>query len=107
MVKVTDSHRLRAAEGDTIKIANLYCLHGKERIPVQQAVPGDICAIAKLNEIEPDTIPHERHEDDNIEMSGMSLPTPLVGFTLCAKKRGDEQKLSEVLTRRDLFLLLA
>jgi elongation factor G len=30
-------------------------------------------------------------------MSGVTLPTPLVGFALRAKTRGDEQKLSDVL----------
>lgn len=88
---------LVGADGKSVKIAHLYRLQGKERIPVQQAMPGDICAIAKLNEIEPDAILHERHEDDAVELSGMTLPTPLVGFALRAKKRGDEQKLSDVL----------
>ncbi|HRJ54191.1 MAG TPA: elongation factor G [Candidatus Thiothrix moscowensis] len=88
---------LAGVDGKAIKIAHLYRLQGKERIAVQQAVAGDICAIAKINEIELGTILHERHEDDGVAMSGMTLPTPLVGFALRAKKRGDEQKLSEVL----------
>ncbi|MEB4591978.1 elongation factor G [Candidatus Thiothrix sp. Deng01] len=88
---------LVGADGKSVKIAHLYRLQGKERIPVTQAVPGDICAIAKINEIEPDAILHERHEDDNVGIGGVTLPTPLVGFALRAKKRGDEQKLSEVL----------
>ncbi len=91
------SQVLVGAEGKTIKIAHLYRLQGKERIAITQAMPGDICAIAKINEIEPDNILHERHEDDGVELSGISLPTPLVGFALRAKKRGDEQKLSDVL----------
>ncbi|MGB3917507.1 MAG: elongation factor G [Thiothrix litoralis] len=91
------SQVLVGAEGKPVKIGHLYRLQGKERIPVQQAVAGDICAVAKINEIEPDTILHERHEDDGVELSGMTLPTPLVGFALRAKKRGDEQKLSDVL----------
>lgn len=88
---------LIGADGNPVKIAHLYRLQGKERVPIQQAVPGDICAIAKINDMEPDSILHERHEDDSIALSGMMLPTPLVGFALRAKKRGDEQKLSEVL----------
>ncbi|EIJ36907.1 elongation factor G [Thiothrix nivea] len=91
------SQVLIGADGSSVKIAHLYRLQGKERIPVQQALPGDICAVAKINEIEPDTILHERHEDDGVAMSAMTLPTPLVGFALRAKKRGDEQKLSDVL----------
>ena len=91
------SQVLIGAEGKPVKISHLYRLQGKERIPVTQAIAGDICAVAKIGEIEPDTILHERHEDDGIEISGMTLPTPLVGLALRAKKRGDEQKLSEVL----------
>lgn len=91
------SQVLVGAEGKPVKIAHLYRLQGKERIAITQAGPGDICAIAKLNEIEPEVILHERHEDDGIEMAGVTLPTPLVGFALRAKKRGDEQKLSDVL----------
>lgn len=91
------SQVLVGAEGKSVKIAHLYRLQGKERIPVTQAMPGDICAVAKISEIEPDAILHEQHEDDGIEVSRMTLPTPLVGFALRAKKRGDEQKLSDVL----------
>jgi elongation factor G len=60
-------------------------------------VPGDICAIAKVDEIQFDHILHDSAEDAHIHAKPLELPVPVFGLAVQSKKRGDEQKVSDVL----------
>jgi elongation factor G len=64
---------------------------------VSEAVPGDICAIAKVEEIQFDHILHDAAEDAHIHAKPLELPTSVFGLAVQPKKRGDEQKVSDVL----------
>ena len=88
---------LIGSDGKSVRIAHLFRLQGKERIEVDVALPGDICAVAKLDELETNTILHASHNDDTVAIPQLSLPTPLVGLALSAKSRGHEQKLFDVM----------
>ena len=72
-------------------------LRGKTQVEVAEAVPGDICAIAKMDEIQFDHILHDSAEDAHIHARPLELPTPVFGLAVQPKKRGDEQKVSDVL----------
>ena len=80
-----------------IKPGHLYLLRGKQQIEVSEAVPGDICAIAKVEDIQFDHILHDSAEDAHIHAKPLELPTSVFGLALLPKKRGDEQKVSDVL----------
>ncbi len=82
-----------------IKIAHLYQLQGKEHIEVSQAVPGDICAVPKIDELHFDAVLHDSHDEDHHHLKSVSFPPPMLGLAIHAEKRGDEQKLSESLHR--------
>ncbi len=82
-----------------IKIAHLYQLQGKEHIEVSQAVPGDICAVPKIDELHFDAVLHDSHDEDHFHLKSVSFPPPMLGLAIHAEKRGDEQKLSESLHR--------
>jgi elongation factor G len=82
-----------------IKIAHLYQLQGKEHIEVAQAVPGDICAVPKIDELHFDAVLHDSHDEDHYHLKSVSFPPPMLGLAIHAEKRGDEQKLSESLHR--------
>ncbi len=82
-----------------IKIAHLYQLQGKEHIEVAQAVPGDICAVPKIDELHFDAVLHDSHDEDHHHLKSVSFPPPMLGLAIHAEKRGDEQKLSESLHR--------
>lgn len=84
-------------EGKPVKVAHLLSVHGKEHVEIDAAVAGDICALAKLDELEQDMVLHEQHEQDTIAPADLHYPTPLVGLALKAKRRGDAQKIAEVL----------
>jgi elongation factor G len=80
-----------------IKPGHLYLLRGKQQIEVSEAVPGDICAIAKVEDIQYDHILHDSAEDAHVHAKPLELPTSVFGLALQPKKRGDEQKVSDVL----------
>jgi elongation factor G len=80
-----------------IKPGHLYLLRGKQQTEVSEAVPGDICAIAKVDEIQFDHILHDAAEDAHIRARPLELPTSVFGLAVQPKKRGDEQKVSDVM----------
>jgi len=80
-----------------IKPGHLYLLRGKTQVEVSEAVPGDICAIAKVDDIQFDHILHDSPGDAHIHAKPLDLPTSVFGLALQPKKRGDEQKVSDVL----------
>lgn len=81
------------------KVAHLYMMQGKEQVEVQQAVPGDICAVAKVEEIGFDAVLHDAAEDDHIHLLPPPFPQPIFGLAIEPKKRGDEQRMWEVLQK--------
>lgn len=81
------------------KVSHLYLMQGKEQVEVQQAVPGDICAVAKVEEITFDAVLHDAAEDDHIHLLPPPFPQPIFGLAIEPKKRGDEQRMWEVLQK--------
>src|SRR5436190_2524038 len=80
-----------------IKAGHLYQLRGKTQVEVSEAIPGDICAIAKIDEIQFDHVLHDSAEDAQVHARPLELPTSVFGLAVQPKKRGDEQKVSDVL----------
>jgi elongation factor G len=70
---------------------------GAKYVEVDQAVPGDLAAIAKVDEIVFDCVLHDSHDEDQIHMSPLEFPVPMHGFAITPKRRGDEQRISDVL----------
>jgi len=81
------------------KVGHLLRLQGKDHEEVAEAIPGDICAVAKVDELEFDSVLHDSHEHDRIQMTSLDLPAPMHGLAIHAKARGDEQKLSDALSK--------
>src|SRR4029079_11166153 len=96
--RMTAGMQLYVGEGrKPIKPAHLYLWRGKTQTEVHEAIPGDICAIAKVDEIQFDHILHDSAEDAHVHARPLELPTPVFGLAVQPKKRGDEQKVSDVL----------
>ena len=96
--RLTPGMQLYVGEGrKPFKPGHLYMLRGKTQVEVSEAVPGDICAIAKVDEIQFDQILHDSPEDAHIRARPLELPTSVFGLAVQPKKRGDEQKVSDVL----------
>jgi len=81
------------------KVGHLLMLQGGKTLDVPSAVPGDIAAVAKVDEIEFDCVLHDSHDEDQIHMRPLEFPTPMSGVAIQPKRRGDEQRISEVLNK--------
>ncbi|MFZ5557870.1 MAG: elongation factor G [Pseudomonadota bacterium] len=92
-----DSQLLVGDARKPFKVGHLFMLRGKEHVEVDRAIPGDICAVAKVDDIAFDSVLHDHHDEDRIHLRPLEFPNPIYGLALESTKRGDEQKLSEVL----------
>ena len=57
-----------------IKIAHLYRLFGKDTSEIASAIPGDICAVAKVDELHLDAVLHDSHDEDQYHLQARGLP---------------------------------
>ncbi len=80
-----------------IKIAHLYRLLGKETSEMSAAQPGDICAIAKVDELHLDAVLHDSHDEDQYHLKPVVFPPPMLGLAIEPERRGDEQRLADTL----------
>ncbi len=77
------------------KVGHLFHIHGKEHPEIAVGIPGDLCAVAKVDDIHRDVMLHDSHDEDEIHLRPLRFPTPLFGLAIRAATRGDEQKLSD------------
>ena len=84
------------------KVGHLYRLQGKDYVEVESLVPGDIGAIAKVEEIEFDCVLHDSHDEDHIHLKPLEFPQPMQGLAVETKKKADEQRLFDVLHKLEL-----
>lgn len=97
---ITKDSQLFIGDGrKPFRVGHLFRVHGKEHIEVDAGIPGDICAVAKVDEISLDAVLHDSHEEDGIRMQPMEYPAPMLGLAVRAKTRGDEQKISDALQK--------
>ncbi|HEY7753975.1 MAG TPA: elongation factor G [Steroidobacteraceae bacterium] len=80
-----------------VKIAHLFRMQGKEHAEIPQAVPGDICAVAKLDELHFDAVLHDSHDEDQFHLKSLTFPPAMLGVAIEPERRGDEHKLAEAL----------
>jgi elongation factor G len=81
------------------KVSHLYRLHGAEQIEVPQGIPGDVRAVARVDDVHFDAVLHDSHDEDHHHLSTMECPVPLFGLAIHPAKRGDEQKLADALQK--------
>ncbi len=81
------------------KVGHLFMLQGKEHIEVSRALPGDIVAVAKVDEIAFDAVLHDAAEDEHIHLAPLDFPKPVHGLAIEPKRHGDEQRMWEIVTK--------
>jgi len=81
------------------KVGHVFLLQGKEHIEVPRALPGDICAVAKVDELHFDAVLHDAAEDDHIHLLPLAFPVPVHGLAIEPKRHGDEQRMWEILNK--------
>ncbi|MCA9149202.1 MAG: elongation factor G [Planctomycetales bacterium] len=74
-----------------IKLGPLLEVQAHDTHPVEEAGPGEIVAVAKIDEL------HTGTDLGDVVLRRMPFPTPMVGLAVTPKNRGDETKLSGAL----------
>ena len=74
-----------------IKLGPLFEIQADQTSNIDAAIPGDIVAVAKIEEL------HTGVTLGECEMPQIKFPTPMVGLAVAPKSRGDETKLSGAL----------
>jgi elongation factor G len=101
-------HQGRVAKGGMLfvgharkpmRVGHLFMQQGAKHVEVEEALPGDLCAVAKVDDIAFDAVLHDAQEDEHIFLKPLAFPTPVHGLAISPARRGDEQKLWEVLAR--------
>ncbi len=81
------------------KVGHLFMLQGKDHVEIPRALPGDICAVAKVDELHFDAVLHDAAEDDHIHLKPLAFPVPVHGLAIEPKRHGDEQRMWEILNK--------
>ncbi len=81
------------------KVGHLFKVQGGKHNEIDAGIPGDICAVAKVDEIHYDAVLHDSHDEDEYRMKRIDFPQPMFGLAVNTKTRGQEQKLSTALQR--------
>ena len=81
------------------KVGHLFKVQGGKHEEVDAGIPGDICAVAKVEDIHYDAILHDSHAEDNFHLKPLDFPKPMYGLAIQPKTRGQEQKLAQSISR--------
>jgi len=76
-----------------LKMGQLLSIQGEATENVDQAGPGDIVAVAKIDDLHTGSILGET------DLAKIGFPTPMVSLAVSPKTRGDETKLSGALSK--------
>lgn len=82
-----------------VKLGHVFHLQGKEHREVNEIVAGDIGAVAKIEEIHVNDVLHDDHALDSVHLRPLTFPTPMFGLAITPHTRGDEQKISVLLSK--------
>lgn len=90
---LTPNHQIvDVSTGKSLKIGQLLLVQGKQHVPVNEAGPGDIVAVAKVEGLHiGDTIAYRA---DVPSLPPPAFPQPMFGVAIEPKVRGEEQKVS-------------
>jgi elongation factor G len=94
--KLDAAHPLfNTRSGKTARVSQLLMIQGKTNQPVAEAYPGDIIAVAKVEDLHiGDTVAFSK---DAPKLPIPEFPKPMFGLAVEPKNRGDEQKISQSL----------
>ncbi len=98
--RITKDSQLYVGDGKKpFKVGHVFAVQGKETVEVSELVAGDIGAVAKVDEIVFDSVLHDSHDEDMIRMKPLDFPKPMFGLAIEPKRRGDEGRISEIMTK--------
>ncbi|GHT94926.1 elongation factor G [Betaproteobacteria bacterium] len=81
------------------KVVHLLRLQGQATTETRLAVPGDLCAVSRIDELHHDAVLHDSHDEDFFHLRPIAYPQPVFGLALITRKASDEQRLGDALAR--------
>jgi len=93
----SDSQVYNGTRKKTERVGQLFIPKGKEQEPIDQAVAGDIVAVAKLTETATNDTLCDR--DNPVIFPPIQFPKPVFSVAVKPKSKGDEEKISTGLSR--------
>ncbi|MCJ2377296.1 elongation factor G [Vibrio sp. ZSDZ34] len=98
--EITAGSQLFIGENNkAFKVGHLYQMQGKKRIEIENAKAGDLCVLVKVDDLQFDSVIHDSHDEDGVAFKTLQFPESMYNLALKPTKRGDEQKLSDVLAK--------
>ena len=92
-----DQPLVNARTGKSARTGGLFEAQGGKTAAVTDAVPGDIVAVTKVEDLHiGDTVANQPHPP---KLAAPAFPTPMFGLAVEPKARGDEQKISGSLAK--------
>ncbi len=92
-----DGQVFNATHNKSERVGQLYLMRGKEQLPTQTVVAGDIGAVAKLQEtVTNDTLSTADHP---VQLKPITFPAPLYRASIVAKTKSDLEKIGTALHR--------
>lgn len=82
-----------------IRLTHLHKVSGKTHTEVPQAIPGDIIAITKHDEIHFNDVLHATPKLAKLHFKSIAMPRPMFGLAIEAKSHGDEAKISTAMQK--------
>ncbi len=83
----------------SFKAAHVLKAQGKQYQEAGRVVAGDLCVLSKVDDIVRDAVIHDDHEEDLYFLKPLPVPPPMCGLAIQPLRHGDEQKLSDALSK--------
>jgi len=93
----SDEALVNPRTGSNERLGGISHLVGKERVGVDEAVAGDIIAVAKLKDTA--TFDTLCRPESPVRFPAVELPEPTAAFAVRAKARGEEEKVFDAIRR--------
>ncbi|MCH2148243.1 MAG: elongation factor G [Phycisphaerales bacterium] len=97
-IKGGESHRLDS-ERKPVRISSLLKMQGRESKDLDSAIPGDICVVSKIDEVDFNSVFHAESGHASLNIRSIAQPKPMFGLAIEVTSKGAETKLSEAISK--------
>ncbi len=80
-----------------IKVSQLLKINGASHDKIDVGLPGDICAVPRVDEVHYDAVLHDSHDEDHFHLKSIELPSPMYGLAIRPSNDKEAQKTSDAL----------
>ena len=80
-----------------IKVNQLLKINGDTHSKAEIGLPGDICAIPRVDDVHFDAVLHDSHDEDHFHLKSIDLPNPMYGLAIKPANDADAQRTSDAL----------